>query len=121
MGVEIDTLLLDFPKACKREYLESAGVGLDRFIPDHKLVESAHLLYNLVARTHVEVVRVGELYLRADLLEILSGNSSLDRCRGSDIHEYRRLDIAVHGFHVGALRSSFHFQNFIHNAFHPFS
>ena len=59
--------------------------------------------------------------LRADLLEILSGNGSLDRCRGSDIHEYRRLDIAVHGFHVGALRSSFHFQNFIHNAFHPFS
>ena len=57
----------------------------------------------------------------ADLLEILSGNGSLDRCRGSDIHEYRRLDIAVHGFHVGALRSSFHFQNFIHNAFHPFS
>ena len=121
VGVEINSLLLDFPKACKREYLESAGVGQDRFIPDHKLVESAHLLYDLVARTHVEVIRVGELYLRADLLEILSGNGSLDRCRGSDIHEYRRLDIAVHGFHVGALRSSFHFQNFIHNAFHPFS
>lgn len=60
----------------------------------------------------MEVVRVGELYLRADLLEILSGNGSLDRCRGSDIHEYRRLDIAVHGFHVGALRFFLPFSEF---------
>ena len=121
MRVEIDTLLLDFPKACQRKHLESAGIGQDRFVPDHEFVESAHLLYDFISRAHMEVIRIGKFYLRADLLEIFGGNSSLDCCCSSDIHEYRRFDIAVHGFHMGALRSSFHFQNFIHNTFHPFS
>ena len=60
-----------------RKTPESAGIGQDRFVPDHEFVESAHFLYDFISRAHMEVIGIGKFYLRADLLEIFGGNSPL--------------------------------------------
>ena len=68
VGAEVYAFFLDLAQICKGEYLETAGVCKDRLIPVHKLMQSAILLDQLVAGTHMKVVGIGKLYLGAEEL-----------------------------------------------------
>ena len=59
MGMEMHALFLDLPKSCKRKHLKSAGIRQDRFVPVHKLMQSAELFYNLISRSHMKMICIG--------------------------------------------------------------
>ena len=70
MGVEGHALLLYFPKACQGKHLKSAGVREDRPLPVHKAMKASARAHDLVARTHMQMIRVAQFHLRSDTLEI---------------------------------------------------
>ena len=58
-------------------------------------MQAAHLPHHLVAGAQVKVVGVGQLYLTADLLQIVGRHRTLDGPLGAHVHEHRRLHRAV--------------------------
>jgi len=110
VGAEVYAFFLDLAQICKGEYLETAGVCKDRLIPVHKLMQSAILLDQLVAGTHMKVVGIGKLYLGADLAQVIGRYSAFNSAYSSYIHENRCLDGSMHRCHFGTLRASIFFQ-----------
>ena len=81
-------------KPLEREHLKSARVGEDRTIPPHEAMQSAEIANQLVARTQMQMIRVAENHLRAELAQI-DGIERLHRRQRADRHERRRVDDAV--------------------------
>ena len=115
MGIEIYAFFFDLSKTRQRKYLKSTGVCQDRFVPYHKFMQSAHLFYNLITRSYVKVIGVGQLHLCADLLQILGRYCSLDCCCRSDIHKNRGLYHAMHGVKLTPFCVAISFYQFIHD------
>ena len=59
------------------------------------MAEIGFALVMFVAGTHVQVVRVGQLDLAADRLQILRRERALDGRLRADIHKHRRLNRTV--------------------------
>ena len=97
VGLEINPLLLYLAEACKGEDLKSTGICQDRPVPIHKLMEAPHLLYDLISRTHMEMVRIGKLHLCPDLPQVCGGNRTFNRRSRAHIHKKRSLDRSVYG------------------------
>ena len=114
MGIEVYALFLDLAQLRKGKDLESAGVGQDRSVPAHELMQPAHIADQLVARADVEMVGVGKLDLAADLAQIIRGEAALDRRLRADVHEYRRLHRAVRRGVFAPSGVSFELDSFIH-------
>ena len=55
---EIDALLLDLPQAGERKDLEAAGIGQNRFIPCHELVQAAHIVDKAITWTQMQMVGI---------------------------------------------------------------
>ena len=114
MGIEVYALFLDLAQLRKGKDLESAGVGQDRSVPAHELMQPAHIADQLVARADVEMVGVGKLDLAADLAQVIRGEAALDRRLRADVHEYRRLHRAVRRGVFAPSGVSFELDSFIH-------
>ena len=99
-------LLLDFAQAGQREHLESAGIGEDRLIPAHELVQPARLFDEVFAGADMQVIRVGEDDLRTDLVQFARGHALDGRLRAHR-HEDRGLDVAVRSMHNAAAGMGF--------------
>ena len=99
---EIDTLFLDLSQGCQRKHLESAGVRQNGTIPIHKLMQAAEIVYELVARTNVQVVSIGKLDLTIYVNKVNGGNAALDSGASSDVHKNGSLYISVYGMENGA-------------------
>ena len=97
VGLEGHALFLDLAQASQGKHLKSTGVGKDRLIPGHKFMQAAHLLYDMIAGTYVQVIGIGQLYLSADALQVLGGNRALDGRYRAYIHKYRCLYRAMNG------------------------
>ena len=97
MGGKGHAFLRDLAQLGKAEHLESAAVGQDGPVPAGKFVQTAHIGYQLITRTQMQVVGVAEHHLGADLLQILRGQAALDGTGGGNILESRGLHRAVHG------------------------
>ena len=93
-------LLGDLAQLCQTEYLKSAAVGQDRPVPAGKPVQAAHIRYQLVAGTQMQMVGIAQHDLRADILQILRRQAALDGTGGSNVLEGRGLHRAVHGFEL---------------------
>ena len=80
----------------KRKHLESAGIGEGRSVPVHELRQSAGLVEHLLAGALVQVERVGQQALRA---EVPHGFRQYGLHRGLGGHRYERrgVDVAVRG------------------------
>ena len=104
MGGEMHALLRDSAKSRKREYLKAAAVREHRPIPVKKFMDAAHIVNDVVPRTHMQMIGVGKLHLTADLVEVLRGNAALDGSGCSDIHKNGGLYRAVNGFKGAAAR-----------------
>ena len=94
VALELDALLLYGAQPGEREDLKASRVGEDRTIPVHELVQPAQLAYQLVARTQVQVIRVGEDHLRVHRAQVV-GVQRLHGGERADRHECGRLDDAV--------------------------
>ena len=53
MGIEVYTLFLNLSESGQRKHLKSAAVCENRTMPVHELMQSAHLVHNLVSRAQV--------------------------------------------------------------------
>ena len=113
MRVEINSLFLDLAQLRQGEHLESAGIGKDRSVPVHKLVKSPKLFHDFVSGAHMKMIRVGQLYLRTDLMKIYRGHSSLNCSNCSYIHENRSLNRSMNSLEFSSFRSSFCCNQFI--------
>ena len=91
MRGKMHALLLDLPQTREGKYLEPAGVRQDRPIPRHELMQAAELLDHFIAWTKVQVICVGQLDLRPNLLQIRRAQRALDRALRADVHKDRRL------------------------------
>ena len=66
MRVERDALFLDLAQRRERKHLEPAAVREDRAVPSCETVQTAEFTDQLVARTHMQMVRVAQHLLAAD-------------------------------------------------------
>ena len=121
MRAEINALLLDFAQKPKREYLKAAGIGQNRFIPDHEFMQTAHFLDQLISGTQMQMVGIGKLHLGADLAQVVGGNRALDGAHRAHVHEHRGLDGAVDGLHLRPLGPAVLCYHFIFHRSHASS
>ena len=97
MRGEGHAFLPDLAQSRKRKNLKASAVGQDGSVPAHEPVQTAHRTHHLIARTQVQVIRVGKLDLAADVLEVKRAQAAFDRRLRADIHKYRRLHFAAVG------------------------
>ena len=116
MRLEGHALLLDAAQLCQRKDLKSAAIGQNRLIPIHKLVNTAELTDQLVARSYVKVIGVGKLDLTANLAKIVGRYAALDGGTGADVHKYGRFSRSVDAFKMSAARLALGFQYFKHSS-----
>ena len=90
-GGHVDDLL---EARAEAHHLESAGVRERRPVPVHERAETAGRVQDFRARLQVQVVRIGQQSLRAELLHGF-GQHGFDRGFGPDGDERGRLDLAV--------------------------
>ncbi|MNV63831.1 hypothetical protein D3C71_1564470 [compost metagenome] len=91
---EIHPLLLDLAHRPQAEHLEATGVGEDRPLPLHEIVQIAVTFDHLGARAQPQVEGIAEDHLRAYRLDV-ARQHALDRAIGAHRHERRRLDHAT--------------------------
>ena len=84
---------VDFAQA---EYLESAGIGQERTVPAHEIMQAAQIAHEFVARAQVQVVGVGKDQLDIEVFEVARGHC-LDGSRRAYRREYRCGDVSVRG------------------------
>ena len=102
MRLENDAPLVDAPELRQRHHLVAAGIGEDRLLPMHELVQAAELGDALGAGPQHQVIGVGEDDVGAGSCDVL-GEHGLDRGAGADRHEGRRAnDTARRGDGAGA-------------------
>src|SRR5699024_10705017 len=94
--LKIYALLFDPPESRQGKHLKSAGVRENGPVPGHKFMEPSELLDQLVARTHMKMIRVGQLHLCFYCLQTVCAHRSLDSTHRSHVYETRRLNGAVH-------------------------
>ena len=104
MAVEGDALLRNLTKLRQRKDLKSAAIRQDRFIPRHEFMQTAEVADQLISGSHVQMVRVGQLDLTADALQILRRERALDGRLRADIHKHRRLNRTVRRCKFSAAR-----------------
>ena len=80
----------------ERQHLEAAAVGNRRTVPAHERRHPARLIDDVGAGLQVEVVRVREDHLRAELAHRLRQHRLHGRL-GADRREGWRADLAVRG------------------------
>ena len=77
-AAELRALVRNLAQGRKRKHLKSSAVGQDCAVPVHKFMQAPRPLYQLVTGTEVQVVCIGQQYLRARRLDLL-GSKSFDR------------------------------------------
>jgi hypothetical protein len=107
---ELYAFLTDLAELREGEYLEAAAIRQNGSVPIEKLVDAAHIADNVVTRTNVEMVGIGELDLTADLIKILCGDTALDGRGSTDVHKDGSLDRSVNGLKGTAARTAFLFE-----------
>ena len=110
MRRERHALFLDLAEPCEGKDLKAAGVRKDRPLPRHEFVKSTHFFYDLVARAKMQMVCVGQLHLRSDVLQVPRGQRALDGRLRADVHEHRRLHRPVRAGKFAPAGSFFCFQ-----------
>ena len=112
MGLEVDPLLFDFPQSCEGKDLKPAAIGEDGAIPVHEFMESPHIVNEVVARSDMEVVGIGQFDLTADLPQFHRIHAAFDCGAGPDVHKHGCLDISVDGMQNASSRSPVLLQQF---------
>ena len=99
MRGEMHAVLGDLAQAAEAVHLEAAGVGEDRALVLHEVVQAAELLQRGQAGAQVEVVGIGEHALGAYLHEVAFGDGLHGALRGHGHEDGRMHQPAVGGQH----------------------
>ena len=83
VAAEVHAVLLNLAQTRQREHLKSARVGQYRTRPVHELVQPARALDQIFARTQVQVIGVGQYYLRVYLQQFARANGHRIVCVGT--------------------------------------
>ena len=94
MASKLHAILAHRPQPLEREHLKAARVRENRTAPAHEAVQPSEIANQLVAGTQMEMIRVRENHLRADLSQIVRVER-LHRRERADRHERRRFDDTV--------------------------
>ena len=115
MRVETNALFLYLSELCKGEHLKSAAVGENGLVPVHELVQTAHLLYHLVAGAHMKMISVAQLHLAFKVVfQVNGGNTALYGSSSSYVHKARGLECAVNSFKLSSSGFAFCFNKCVH-------
>ena len=68
MRLEVNSFFLNLSHSGKRKYLKTAGICQNRAVPIHKFMQTAKLLDQLISRSYMKMIRIGQLYLCMDFL-----------------------------------------------------
>lgn len=88
-------MLLDPAQVTQRPDLETAGVGQDRPVPAHELVQTAQFFDDVCAGAQHQVVGVAEDNAGIDVVGEIGRGQALDRRLRADRHEDRCFHDAV--------------------------
>ena len=102
MRGEGNALFLNFTQSCQRKNLKSAAVGQQRPIPAGESVYTAQIANQLIARAHMQMIGVAQLYLTLQLFQIVRRYSAFDSPTGCYIHKSGGLHRAVRRFKYAA-------------------
>lgn len=80
-------------------------------MPVHELMQSAHLMHNLVSRAQVQMIGVAKLHLALQIFKIDGRDSAFDGCGSSYIHKEWCLNGAVYSFKDASSGISFGFKS----------
>ena len=120
VGGKTDALLGNLAQSRQRKNLKAAAVGQDGTRPVHKLMQSAHVVNQIIARAQVQMVGVGQLDLAVHItLQLNGGYAALYGGAGTDIHKHRGLDIPVYGVQDAAPCATVLGENFKHKHLFP--
>ena len=114
MGRKVHTFFFNATQRGQGKDLKSAAVRQNRAIPIHKLMQTTHGTDNLVTRTHMQMIGVGQFNLTAQFLQILCGHRTLNGTLCADILENRCLYGAMGTGKFTAAGISFCFQYLKH-------
>ena len=101
MRAKSRAFLVDGPPRGQAEHLVAAAVGQDGTRPPDERMEAATPRDQVVARPQIEVIRVAQEDVGAELLEI-PVQDALDGALRADRHEGGRRNVAVRGRHHAA-------------------
>ena len=96
MGAKRDAVFGQPAQFAEAENLEAAGVGENRPVPRHKVVQAAQPANGLDPGTKVEMVSVAEENLDPEFFKKMLRNA-FDRTHGTDGHEHRSFDLGMRG------------------------
>ena len=82
-------------------------------------MKAAQLPHDVIAGAHMEMIRIGQFHLCADLFQIRCGDSALNGGHRAHIHEHRRLYHTMNRMKFGAFRAAVFFEQFIHSFDQP--
>jgi len=105
MTAEHDTAFRPLPERREAHDLIPAAIGEEWFAETREAVQTTQSLNDILAWPHVQVIRVREDDLRADLGQLVD-RESFHRARGPHGHEDRRSDFAVWGTKQAGARAS---------------
>ncbi len=95
-------VVVDLAQVLQREDLKAAGVGQQRPVPLHEVMQPAHPRDEFIAGAQVEMIGVGQDERRAEFFQIARRHTLHGR-RRADGREDGRGNIAVRGVeHSGA-------------------
>src|SRR5688500_7538014 len=96
MGLKAGAFFGNLAHGAETENLIAAAVGQNRSMPTHKSMPPTHLAHDLVSRSEVPMIRVGEKYLAAYLAQS-PRQHAFYRGLGAYRHECRRFNDGVWG------------------------
>ena len=78
-------------------------------------MQAAHLPYDLIRRSQMQVIGIGQLHLTADFFQVFGAQCALDGALGAHVHKHRGLDSAVGTGKFAPPCFSFRFFQFKHS------
>ena len=111
-----DALLPDTAQTGQRKHLKAAAVGQNRPVPSGEPMQPAHIAYQIITRTNVQMIRIAQLHLAFQLLQVISRYGPLYRSTGGYIHKGRRLYSSVRRSKLPTARAPL-LQHYLHRNF----
>ena len=97
VALKVHAVVVHIADLGQRENLVAAGIGENRALPAHEVVEATELRHEIVPRPQVQVIGIGQHHLCAQRVDLLH-DQALHGALGAHRHERGREYDPVRGF-----------------------
>ena len=101
MRAEFNPAVIQFAQVSQRHHLKPAGIGKDRFLPVHEIMQPAQPADGFRTGPEHQVIGIGEYDFGTGPGDALRRHT-FDGRRRADRHENRRLDRSMRGHQTAA-------------------